>query len=66
MRKNRKPLLERKINNVSFKLNEKDFNNFERYCELKKISKTKMISDLVMGEVDKTFSKHTGLFENLN
>ena len=66
MKRVRKPLSEKKINNVSFKLSERELNNLDKYCELKKISKSKMIFDLVMGEIDKTFSKHTGLFENLN
>ena len=66
MRKERKPVSERKVNNVSFKLSERELNNLDKYCELKKISKSKMIFDLVMEEVEKTFSKNTGLFESLN
>ena len=66
MRKKRIPVSERRINNVSFRLSEKELNNLDKYCELKKISKSKMIFDLVMEEVEKTFSKNTGLFESLN
>lgn len=66
MRKQRIPVSERRINNVSFRLSERELNNLDKYCELKKISKSKMIFDLVIGEIEKTFSKHTGLFESLN
>lgn len=66
MKKQRIPVSERKVENVSIKLKERDLKNLEAYCKLKQITKTKMISDLVLGEIDKTFSKHTGLFESLN
>lgn len=60
------PRKERKLNNISIRVNEIDFDKIEYYCKEKNITKSKLIFDLVMNEVNNFCDKQVGLFETLN
>lgn len=59
------PRKERKLNNVSFRVNEIDLDKIEYYCKENNIQKSKLFYDLVMNEVNNFCDKQVGLFETL-